>query len=189
MENGMGELGRGGMVAGLREEDSLKCAWLRFSCMMAFHLSIASMSCPVPPSHWTRFDHVTRANKVNAVETLLVTDELFRCVQGNRANEPGWEWIPVHTHFLHSLTCTHTHAHTHSHAHTHTCTHTHTHTPFNACLCLDDDCTCGRQRKDIRIANSLLVAPSLWHTLQYQHTIDRAVTTPLACGVQVTRHS
>ena len=28
-----------------------------------------------------------RANAVNAVETLLVTDELFRCVQGNMDNE------------------------------------------------------------------------------------------------------
>ena len=36
-----------------------------------------------------------RANAVNAVETLLVTDELFRCVQGNMDNESGTH---VHTH-------------------------------------------------------------------------------------------
>ena len=28
-----------------------------------------------------------RSNAVNAVETLLVTDELFHCVQGNMDNE------------------------------------------------------------------------------------------------------
>ena len=35
----------------------------------------------------SRFNHVMRANAVNAVETLLVTDELFRCAQGNMDNE------------------------------------------------------------------------------------------------------
>ena len=36
-----------------------------------------------------------RVNAVNAVETLLVTDELFRCVKGNLDNEAGTH---VHTH-------------------------------------------------------------------------------------------
>ena len=44
---------------------------------------------------WSRFNHVMRVNAVNAVETLLVTDELFRCVQGNLDNESGTH---VHTH-------------------------------------------------------------------------------------------
>ena len=48
---------------------------------------------------WSRFNHVMRANAVNAVETLLVTDELFRCVQGNMNNESGTHvHMQTHTH-------------------------------------------------------------------------------------------
>ena len=38
-----------------------------------------------------------RANAVNAVETLLVTDELFRCVQWNMNNESGTH-VHMYTH-------------------------------------------------------------------------------------------
>ena len=55
---------------------------VRIDVLSVLHHLYALPPSPSPSLCTNRFDHVTRANTVNAVETLLVTDELFRCVQG-----------------------------------------------------------------------------------------------------------